>query len=77
MVEQIRVELGSLVVNEEKLKEQNSKIKGRVVILGLISVAVMGVSTFMQVKYLKTFFKNKKIIWMKFKYGEIDLEWAL
>lgn len=51
------------MVSEEKLKEANTKIKGRVVILGLISVAVMGVSTYMQVTYLKTFFKNKKIIW--------------
>ena len=62
MIEQLRSELGSLVVSEEKLKEANTKIKGRVVILGLISVAVMGVSTYLQVTYLKSFFKNKKII---------------
>jgi hypothetical protein len=50
------------VVSEERLKEANTKIKGRVVILGLIAVAVMGVSTYLQVSYLKNFFKNKKII---------------
>jgi len=45
MIEQLRSELGSLIVSEEKLKEANTKIKGRVVVLGLISVAVMAVST--------------------------------
>lgn len=62
MIEQLRNELGSLVVSEEKLKEANSKIKSRVIIFGLISVAVMGFSTYLQVSYLKSFFKNKKII---------------
>lgn len=62
MIEQLRNELGSLVVSEEKLKEANSKIKSRVVIFGLISVAVMAFSTYLQVSYLKSFFKNKKII---------------
>ncbi len=47
MIEQLRNELGSLVVSEEKLKEANSKIKGRVIIFGLISVAVMGFSTYL------------------------------
>jgi hypothetical protein len=62
MVEQIRNDLGSLVVNEERLKEANTKIKTRVVIFGLISVAVMGASTYLQITYLKNFFRNKKII---------------
>ena len=62
MVEQLRAELGSLVVSEEALQETNSKIKSRVVIFGLISIAVMAVSTYLQVNYLKTFFRNKKII---------------
>lgn len=62
MIEQLRNELGSLVVSEEKLKEANTKIKGRVVILGVISVAVMAISTYLQVTYLKNFFRNKKII---------------
>ena len=56
------MELGSLIVNEEKLKEANTKIKGRVVVLGLISVLVMALSTYLQITYLKSFFKNKKII---------------
>ena len=43
----MRSELGSLVVSEEKLKEANTKIKGRVVILGLIAVVVMAVSTYL------------------------------
>jgi hypothetical protein len=50
------------VVNEEKLKDANTKIKTRVVIFGLISVFVMGASTYMQVTYLKSFFRSKKII---------------
>ena len=62
MVEQIRNDLGSLVVNEERLKDANTKIKTRVVIFGLISVAVMGASTYLQISYLKNFFRNKKII---------------
>jgi hypothetical protein len=61
-LEQIRAELGSLVVSEESLKDENSKIKSRVVIFGLISVLVMALSTFLQVKYLKNFFRYKKII---------------
>ena len=62
MVEQIRNDLGSLVVNEERLKDANTKIKTRVVIFGLISVAVMAASTYLQITYLKSFFRNKKII---------------
>ena len=62
MIEQIRTELGNLVVGEERLKETNSKIKFRVVVLGFISVAVMAVTTFLQVTYLKKFFRNKKIM---------------
>ena len=46
-LEQIRKELGNLVVGEERLKESNSKIKFRVVVLGLISVVVMAVTTFL------------------------------
>ena len=41
------MELGNLVVGEERLKETNSKIKFRVVVLGLISVVVMGVTTYL------------------------------
>jgi hypothetical protein len=62
MIEQLRTELGSLVVAEESLQETNSKIKSRVVIFGLISIAVMAVSTYLQVTYLKNFFRYKKII---------------
>ena len=56
------MEFGNLVVSEESLKDENSKIKDRVVIFGLISVFVMALSTFLQVKYLKNFFRYKKII---------------
>ena len=62
MIEQIRGELGNLVVGEERLKESNSKIKFRVVVLGLLSVIVMGVTTYLQVAYLKKFFRSKKIM---------------
>ena len=46
MIEQLRNELGNLVVSEESLKATNQKIKGRVVIFGLIAVAVMAVCTY-------------------------------
>ena len=62
MVEQIRKELGSLVKQEMMLSDQNDSIKTRVIVFGIISVLIMGVSTYMQVKYLKNFFRYKKII---------------
>ena len=62
MIEQIRTELGNLVVGEERIKESNSKIKFRVVVFGILSVVVMGVTTYLQVAYLKKFFRSKKII---------------
>ena len=62
MVRQLRSELSYLVQNEESLKEQNQKIKSRVIMFGVISVIVMAVSTFLQISYLKNFFRYKKII---------------
>jgi hypothetical protein len=62
MVKQLRQELSYLVMNEENLKEQNQKIKSRVLIFGVISVLVMGASTYLQISYLKNFFRYKKII---------------
>ena len=62
MVKQLRQELSYLVMNEESLKEQNQKIKSRVLIFGAISVIVMAASTYLQISYLKNFFRYKKII---------------
>lgn len=62
MVKQLRQELSYLVMNEENLKEQNTKIKSRVLIFGVISIAVMAASTYLQITYLKNFFRYKKII---------------
>ena len=62
MVKQLRQELSYLVQNEESLKEQNQKIKSRVLIFGIVSVIVMAVSTYLQISYLKNFFRYKKII---------------
>ena len=62
MVEEIRKELGALVVNELQLSDQNDSIKTRVIVFGIVSILIMGVSTYMQVKYLKNFFRYKKII---------------
>ncbi|CDW87120.1 erv25p [Stylonychia lemnae] len=62
MVKQLRQELSYLVMNEENLKEQNQKIKSRVLIFGIISILVMGISTYLQITYLKNFFRYKKII---------------
>lgn len=48
--------------SEVALSDQNDSIKSRVVVFGIISVLIMGISTFLQVKYLKNFFRYKKII---------------
>jgi hypothetical protein len=50
------------VSSEVALSDQNDSIKSRVVVFGIISVLIMGISTFLQVKYLKNFFRYKKII---------------
>lgn len=47
MVNQIRKELGELVSNEVALSDQNDSIKSRVVVFGIISVFIMGISTFL------------------------------
>ena len=47
MIDQLRNELTMLIVSEESLKAENQKIKSRVVIFGVISVAVMLVSTYL------------------------------
>ena len=62
MVEQLRTEMTNLVMSEENLKNENAKIKSRVMIFGAISVAIMAVATYLQVSYLKHFFRYKKII---------------
>ena len=62
MVTQLRQELSSLVASEVKLSDANDSIKSRVFVFGVISIIVMGISTFLQVKYLKNFFRHKKII---------------
>ena len=51
-----------LIVSEEGLKEENQKIKSRVVIFSVISSIVMMISTYLQITYLKNFFRYKKII---------------
>ena len=58
----VRYELSLLTMTEEKLKEENEKIRTRVVLFGVISIVVMLGSTYMQVTYLRNFFRNKKII---------------
>ena len=62
MVEQLRTEMTNLVMSEENLKNENAKIKSRVMIFGAISIVIMAVSTYLQVSYLKHFFRYKKII---------------
>ena len=58
----MRNELSMLIVNEEALKNENALIKGRVVTFGFISVGVMIATTYLQITYLKNFFRHKKII---------------
>ena len=62
MIEQLRSELTMLIVSEESLKSENQKIKSRVVIFGIVSILVMFVTTYLQIRYLKNFFRYKKII---------------
>jgi len=62
MIDEIRKELSGLVASESQLADANDSIKSRVFVFGLISILIMGVSTFLQVRYLKTFFRYKKII---------------
>ena len=62
MVSQLRQELSALVASEVKLSDANDSIKSRVFVFGIISILVMAISTFLQVKYLKNFFRHKKII---------------
>ena len=61
-IEQIRTDLSSLLINEELMQSENELIKSRVVSFGLISLGVMCITTFLQIKYLKSFFRHKKII---------------
>ena len=63
MIEQLRNELSSLIMYEETLKSENALIKSRVVTFGLISVGIMITTTYLQITYLKNFFRHKKIIW--------------
>ena len=58
----VRAEMDDLRNTEELLKAENTKIKNRVVIFGIVSIIVMLVSTYLQVTYLKNFFRYKKII---------------
>lgn len=62
MIDQVRKEMSEQVKNEVILSDQNESIKSRVMVFGVISMIIMGTSTFMQVKYLKNFFRHKKII---------------
>mmetsp|Transcript_16934 Transcript_16934/g.12110 ORF Transcript_16934/g.12110 Transcript_16934/m.12110 type:complete len:130 (+) Transcript_16934:152-541(+) len=49
-IKQLKQELNFLVRQEEQIiMEQNSKIAHRVLILGAISVAVVGISTYLQI----------------------------
>ena len=62
MLQQLRQEFNYLVQHEENLKEQNQRIKSRVFIFGLISTVVMASATYLEITYLKNFFRYKKII---------------
>ena len=54
--------MDGLRITEDQLKNENQKIKNRVVIYGVVSIVVMLASTYLQVTYLKNFFRYKKII---------------
>ena len=62
LVAEIRSDMHSLIAHEDEVSGKNSSIKTRVFVFGIISIAIMSVSTFLQIKYLKNFFRYKKII---------------
>ena len=62
MIGRLRREMGDLVASEVELDAQNTRIRSRVFVFGVISVLIMGLSTYLQVNYLKNFFRLKKII---------------
>ena len=62
MIGRLRREMGDLVASEIELDVQNSSIRSRVLVFGVISVIIMALSTYLQVNYLKNFFRLKKII---------------
>ena len=45
-----------------QLTDSSDSIRMRILVFGFISVAIMGISTYLQVRYLKNFFRHKKII---------------
>ena len=47
MIDQLRSEMSSLVASEVAISDQNESIKSRVVVFGIISVTIMGISTFL------------------------------
>ena len=53
----IRGDMDGLRLTEDGLKQENQKIKNRVVIFGIVSIVVMLVTTYLQVTYLKNFFR--------------------
>ena len=62
MIEQLRTEMNNLIISEETLKSENKLIKSRVMTFGVISLVIMAVSTYIQITYLRNFFRYKKII---------------
>ena len=61
-IDDTKKQMASLIKSEIKLSAQNDAIYTRVIVFGVISISLMGISTYMQVKYLKNFFRYKKII---------------
>ena len=62
LVEDIRKDMNRLIEYEEGVSTRNGSIRTRVFVFGVISIATMSLSTFLQIKYLKNFFRYKKII---------------
>ena len=61
-IDDTKKQMASLIKSEIKLSAQNDAIYTRVIVFGVISISLMSISTYMQVKYLKNFFRYKKII---------------
>ena len=62
LIGRVRKEISEQSQRNMQLSDSSDSIRTRILVFGLISVAIMGISTYLQVRYLKNFFRHKKII---------------
>ena len=62
LTSQLHHELNFLRQKEEDMRDANEATSTKIVVFGIITLVILIFSSFMQVNYLKKFFKAKKII---------------